>query len=478
MRKSILATLLIFAMLFASAGMAFADEPEDLSEADPEHMPEGITEEAQEELPEGSMDNFVRSLIYEDQFEDVSDDAWYAQHIIDAFEYGIVSGNTETTFSPDRGITVAEALVIASRIHNIYFGEEADFTATDSDDPWYQPYVDYAVANGIIWEGFPYSYTAQASRAIFAGIMANALPDEELSAIGNITEIPDVNDTTRFAASIYELYNAGILGGSDEYGTFHPYEIIKRSEVSVVALNIADRTRRKVSQLKAVPEITLYSDSGATKTVRQGNEGPWLKLGWSRTPVSVPAGSSAETILNAATLSPMKTNNAELDGIIDGIFAKIIRDDMTTYQKTKAIYDYLMDNCYYGWGAVPWSGKYVKHDDDYVVVMGKHILKTGHGTCDNYSAAFVAMARRIGLNAYFVRGYAGNQMGYLDTHEIAIVTIAGVDYVFDPQIDDYNSRPGNRTYSLFCKPFSTQTGRYRNYNLAAAKAGFGNFELK
>ena len=132
----------------------------------------------------------------------------------------------------------------------------------------------------------------------------------------------------------------------------------------------------------------------------------------------------------------------------------------------------------YGWGAVSWSGKYVKHDDDYVVVMGKHILKTGHGTCDNYSAAFVAMARRLGLNAYFARGYAGNMAGYMDTHEIAIVTIAGVDYSFDPQIDDYNSRPGNRTYSLFCKPFSSMTGRYRGYNLANAKAGFGNFELK
>ena len=426
---------------------------------------------------DAGMDNFTRSLVYEDQFEDVADTAWYSSFVRDAFEYGIVSGKSEASFSPDADITVAEALVIACQLHSIYYGTEIDREAEEGE-AWYQPYVDYAIGNGIIWEGYPYVMTAKATRALFAGIMSNALPDEELAAIGTITEIPDVSDKTRFCASIYQLYNAGILGGSDEYGTFHPYDTIRRSEVAVVVLNMADAERRKASELKAVPTVTLYADYGDTVTVKREEEESYLKLGWHKEPVSIAAGSSAETILNAATLHPMKTNNAELDSIIDGIFAQIITDDMSTYQKTKAIYDYLMDHCYYGWGAVSWSGKYVKHDDDYVVVMGKHILKTGHGTCDNYSAAFVAMARRIGLNAYFARGYAGNQSGYLDTHEIAIVTIAGVDYSFDPQIEDYSSKPGRRPYNLFCKPFSSMTGRYKGYDLAKAKAGFGNFELK
>ena len=450
MRKAYLAFVFILAMLLASAGMVYAD---------------------------GSMENFARNQVYEDQFEDVADTAWYSAFVKDAYEYGFVSGDSETTYSPDDDITVAEALVIACQLHSIYYDVEIDRELQEGD-AWYQPYVDYAVANGIIWENYPYAPVAKATRAIFAGIMANALPDEELAAIGTITEIPDVSDRTRFCASIYQLYNAGILGGADEYGTFHPYDTIKRSEVAVVVLNMADTSRRKASELKAIPQVTLYADYGTTMTVKQGLEEPYLKLGWSTSPVVVPSDASVETILNSATLNPMKTNNAELDGIIDGIFSKIITDGMSTYQKTKAIYDYLMDNCYYGWGAVSWSGKYVMHDDDYVVVMGKHILKTGHGTCDNYSAAFVAMARRIGLNAYFARGYAGNQSGYLDTHEIAIVTIAGIDYSFDPQIDDYNSRAGHRTYSLFCKPFSSMSGRYRGYDIAKAKAGFGNFVLK
>ena len=459
MRRGIRTLVFIctIAMLIASTGMVFAEETE--------------------VLPAGSMENFIRSLVYEDQFADVADTAWYSQHVKDAYEYGFVSGNTENTYSPDNEVTIAEALVIACRLHSIYYDAEIELSLEDGD-PWYQPYVDYALENGIIYPGYTFAFDSKASRSVFAGIMANALPDEELDAIGTVTSIPDVTDETKFSGSIYQLYNAGILGGADEYGTFHPYDTIKRSEVAVVVLNIAEEERRKVAELKEIPVVTLYSDYGTTVTVKKDEAPAYQKLGWAAEPVSIEAGSSAETILNAATLTPMKTNNAELDGIIDSIFAQIISDDMSTYQKTKAIYDYLMDNCYYGSGWASWSGKYVKHDDDYVVVMGKTILKTGHGTCDNYSAAFVAMARRIGLNAYFVRGYAGNQAGYLDTHEIAIVSVGGVDYVFDPQIDDYNSSPGNRTYSLFCKPFSTQTGRYSGYNLAAAHAGFGNFQLK
>ena len=450
MRKAFLAFVFILAMLLASAGMVYAD---------------------------GSMDNFSRIFAYEDQFEDVEDTAWYSEFVKAAYEYGFVNGKSETAYDPDSDITIAEALVIADRLHSIYYGIELDDELQEGE-LWYQPFVDYALENDIIWPGSYSNYTAKATRAIFAGIMANALPDEALAAIGNIISIPDVTNDTRFSASIYQLYNAGILGGADEYGTFHPYDTIKRSEVAVVVLNMADESRRKVSELKELPDVTLYSDSGTTVTVKRDQKSKYLKLGWSESPVVIPEGAGAETILNSATLNPMKTNNDELDGIIDSIFAKIFTDGMSTYQKTKAIYDYLMDNCYYGWGAVSWSGKYVMHDDDYVVVMGKHILKTGHGTCDNYSAAFVAMARRIGLNAYFARGYANNQSGRLDTHEIAIVTIGGVDYSFDPQIDDYNSKPGKRTYSLFCKVFSTMGGRYKNYDIAKAKAGFGNFVLK
>ena len=74
MRKALTAFVFILAMLLASAGIVYAD---------------------------GSMDNFARSQVYEGQFEDVADTAWYSSFVRDAYEYGFVSGDSETTYSPD-----------------------------------------------------------------------------------------------------------------------------------------------------------------------------------------------------------------------------------------------------------------------------------------------------------------------------------------------------------------------------------------
>ncbi|MBQ2218182.1 MAG: S-layer homology domain-containing protein, partial [Firmicutes bacterium] len=98
----------------------------------------------------GSMKNFEKKFTYEGQFEDVAANAWYAPYVAAAFEYGFVSGNSETTYNPDGNITLAETLVIADQIHSIYYGADVDRTP---DGPWYTPYVKYAQSSGIIAEG-------------------------------------------------------------------------------------------------------------------------------------------------------------------------------------------------------------------------------------------------------------------------------------------------------------------------------------
>ena len=60
----------------------------------------------------GSMKNFEKKFTYEGQFEDVAESAWYAPYVTAAFEYGFVSGNSETTYNPDGNITLAETLVM------------------------------------------------------------------------------------------------------------------------------------------------------------------------------------------------------------------------------------------------------------------------------------------------------------------------------------------------------------------------------
>lgn len=196
------------------------------------------------------MENFKATQEYDDRFVDVPSSIWFYKFVKSAYEYGFVSGKTDKTFDPDGNITLAETLVIADQINSIYYGREVERT---SSNPWFKPYVDYAVNNGIISASDYSDYTAKATRLQFASIMAKALPDAALPAIGNITSIPDVPQTMAKAEYVYKLYNAGIISGSDEYGTFKPSSNIKRSEVSVIAINMADQSRRSAATLKPVP---------------------------------------------------------------------------------------------------------------------------------------------------------------------------------------------------------------------------------
>lgn len=189
------------------------------------------------------LDNFVQTREYTaGQFTDVDPVQWYAGGIRTAYEFGLVNGNSETTFNPDGSITIAETLALACRLHRIYNGGTGVF---EQGAPWYQVYVDYAVDNSIIVAGKYSDYTAKATRTDFAAIMAAAFPETALPAINDVRRIPDVKKTAASAESVYLLYNAGILTGSDEFGTFNPTSNIKRSEVATIVTRMADAELRK-----------------------------------------------------------------------------------------------------------------------------------------------------------------------------------------------------------------------------------------
>lgn len=196
----------------------------------------------------------------------------------------------------------------------------------------------------------------------------------------------------------------------------------------------------------------------------------------SATPAPAPsaAPSGVQAILNAATLSPMKTNDAELDAMVEKVLNQITTDDMTTYEKVKACYDYLMQNTVYQTKNEPTvirSGVYVSDEDYKVVLLASEVLSTGKGVCDHYAAALHVLTRRIGLESYICTGKHASQKGGLGGHVWTIITVNGTDYIFDAQIDDYN---GGK-YDRFCKTFAEMGSRYQDYNPANNKAQFADF---
>lgn len=156
-------------------------------------------------------------------------------------------------------------------------------------------------------------------------------------------------------------------------------------------------------------------------------------------------------VLNSAPLTPLKTNDEELDERIDKIFAQIIKPGMSTYDKVVAIYDYLVQTNEYGFlmARSTYTSYYSVYDRE-IVTRAKTILKNRRGDCIDFAAAFAAMTRRIGLNCYLIKGSITNAAGVTtDLHGWNIMRIGGRDYAFDSQADFRNKQNGYTKFNHF-----------------------------
>lgn len=135
--------------------------------------------------------------------------------------------------------------------------------------------------------------------------------------------------------------------------------------------------------------------------------------------------------VDAAPLTPFTTGYAECDQLVAQILSQIITPKMDTYDKVRACYDYLINNCEYDHG----SGSAVSIDFSQLRYLGPimacEILETGTGVCDNYACALAAMLRALGLNAYVKHGSVN---GY--GHAWTVLNVSGKEYLIDAMMGD------------------------------------------
>lgn len=253
--KKILCYFLALIMIFSASPLVYADGP--------------------------SFSNFIVKETYADgQFVDVAKDIWYADSVQTAYELGLVKGSSANTFSPTGKISIAETLAFASRLHNIYHANNADFT---QQTPWYQVYVDYCIMNGIINEGEYLDYSVSATRAQFSSILSKALPTEAFASLNDVPmgAIPDVPKTAPYAEAVYLLYRAGILTGNDVHGTFFPDSTIQRCEVAAIVTRMAAPSYRKQFTLepKLKPLVTLEDLQGIWYEDYNGSKSEYIVTG-------------------------------------------------------------------------------------------------------------------------------------------------------------------------------------------------------
>lgn len=448
-------------------------------------------------------------------FSDVTESDWFYSSVYSICDTGLMIGTSATTFTPKAYITTAECVTLLARVHARLTDSIGTLNSMANTEPWYQKYIDYCKYQNLLsaemQQLITESISMPMSRAQLIALFS-ALPDKVWTEINTVEAgaIPDVPVGAAYEEPIYRAYRCGITVGTDAAGHFKPDEPISRAEVAAMVIRIVDPSMRLTVTLSA-PKITLYAADGRTITVAREEKEPYLALGWRDT--AYPVKFDAEYTLNAMPLNPVKTGYKTLDDMIDALFAKILTDDMSTYEKVSAIYDYLVKTSTYG--RSPVSGNYRKiyksspyadpapglktplrsnlsgysgydyfyialndHElESYTIMYAAEMLAGKTGWCDHFSSAFAVMMRRLGLPAIplYVDSRLGNEY---KPHMTSMITVGGVDCYFDPQIEAVLvGNTGKNEHKRFCRPMSEMTEEYHvnAEDIAINKALFGTF---
>ena len=163
----------------------------------------------------------------------------------------------------------------------------------------------------------------------------------------------------------------------------------------------------------------------------------------------------AEARLNNATLTPDRNWPEPLLTLADHVLAQV--GGSTPYETLRGCYDWLIQNCSYGYERADLDGGGRIAEDAY------SILTNRVGVCDNYSAAFAVMARMLGFDARLQSGQTHRAAGGYTGHAWCVINIHGVDYVFDPQVEDNIAAGGAIRYLRFCKTYEEVPDKYIRY---------------
>lgn len=392
--------------------------------------------------------NFTKVNEYTGNFTDIKDTDWFKEDVISSFETGLLKGKETNTFDPYGNLTLAEAITLAARVNNIYNGNSSPIENNNITVPWYQPYVDYAVENGLMMEGEFRDFEKIASRAEVAYVFCNTLGKENLYNINNITSIPDVDKDTLYHEEIFTLYNSGIVAGSDKYGTFNPDSFITRAEASAIVNRVADEEKRISARLVNDKDHVLINEiDGFTVTSFSPDEqyiasqmikGKYIinlnghKLFDEKDTRNERVELLKDFILSANIQNPLilgvdsfvyndvsqlltvnytydleekKVIQDAVKEKVEEIAGEILKPGMSYIEREIAINNYLVSSIEYDKEAADQLIKYGEVDEKYYNSFNAYgALIEGIAVCEGYSEAFKLLCDRAGIDCIIVTG--------------------------------------------------------------------------
>lgn len=187
-------------------------------------------------------------------YADVRESDWFSPYAVLCYETGLITGSG-AGFEPYRQMTVGEAAAMAARLREAVTGDPIPFATPRPGEtlPWYFSYINYLTSHGVTGLDRPED---AATRTLFLGLLAAVLPERLLAPINAIPSLPDTDNP-----DVLTFYRAGILTGTDRYGTFRGENPLTRSEGAAMVSRVVRETLRSSF---TPADYTLFSASGLT----------------------------------------------------------------------------------------------------------------------------------------------------------------------------------------------------------------------
>ena len=207
---------------------------------------------------------------------------WCEDAVQTVCQAGLMQGRSDGSFNPSGALTGAHIVTICARLYDLLTGGDGTLQEPAADQAWYDPAYE-SLAEALDYAGgldalriniHPDKYSIR--RWQFVELLDQTLTaaDVTLPAINQITVLPDTTDT-----AVLKFCSAGILTGSDQYGSFRGNESLSRGQAAAILARLADPAQRQTF----TPEpFDLCADvlgvDGATVLLTVGGESVTAEL--------------------------------------------------------------------------------------------------------------------------------------------------------------------------------------------------------
>lgn len=183
--------------------------------------------------------------------------AWCEAAVDTCCRTGLMQGKTAERFDAVSPLTNAQITVVTARLHHLLHGGDGVLPSAKEGEAWYQPAVDYLKEQSedetLLYvlsrfekeKDYP---NTPCIRYTFVQMLSAVLPEDALTPINDVTVIPDLWNN---GDAILPFYQAGILNGSDAYGTFGPETTLSRGAAAAIMARLVDTEQRLTVSLKS-----------------------------------------------------------------------------------------------------------------------------------------------------------------------------------------------------------------------------------